>query len=236
MTRLDDRAVVPHRCPRSPTSTTGRRATSRSSGWSAPWTSTSGCWATADSSAGATATSRSRARSWTGATLDRRGLRVEPARPATRLLQARRLREQRARLRAGRRRLDQADGKKDGKWRDNDIENSFRLRHPGAHAVSGARGGDGRQEREVRSGRHARPAVPELQGDRLRQPRLVHEPPGDGGRGRRPGRSAQGVRDLPEQGSRQGRVGPGAHRGPRRAMPDPAVSGGFQISPGRSRT
>ena len=54
------------------------------------------------------------------------------------------LRERRARASAQDvDRVDQADGKLDGKWRDNDIEQLLQgLRHAGAHALPGARGRD----------------------------------------------------------------------------------------------
>ena len=79
--------------------------------------------------------------------------------------------------------LDQADGKVDGKWRDNDIDQLLQGFDTPARTAYQQRVVETVVKNEgFGAGRHARPAVPELQGDRLRQPRLVDEQPGDGGR------------------------------------------------------
>ena len=128
------------------------------------------------------------------------------------------------------RRVDQADGKLDGMWRDNSIDQLLKgfdtpARTPYQERVIETV----IQEEGFGEGRHARPPVPELQGDRLHQPRLVHELARDARRRGRAGPGAQAVRVVPEPAGGQGNwvLALTADHG---AMPDPEVSGGFQIS------
>ena len=126
--------------------------------------------------------------------------------------------------------VDQADGKLDGMWRDNSIAQLLQgfdtpARTPYQErvieTVDPARG--------LRQGRRARPALPELQGDRLHQPRLVDELARDGRR-----RRAQDLALKRFVAFLNKQVGKGnwvlALTADHGAMPDPAVSGGYQIS------
>jgi len=88
------------------------------------------------------------------------------------------------------------------------------VRHARADRLSGAGRGGGRSRGCVRRRRHPRPAVPQLQADRLRGARVVDEQPRDGRFGAISGRRAQALRGLPQPSGGRERVGDGDHGRP----------------------
>ena len=97
------------------------------------------------------------------------------------------------------RRIDEADGAARRQMaRQRHRGAAEGLRHPGADAVSATgRRGD-RAAGRLRRRRRARPALPQLQGDRLREPRLVDELSRDARCRARPGSCDEAPRDVPE--------------------------------------
>ena len=225
---------VPRRADASPTSTTGRWTTSRSSGSSAPSTSTSACWATASFFTGGDRDIALTRSVIGGTTLTDEGFEWNLPEHDAAYYQLPDVRERRARAsRRTSQAVDQADGKLDGKWRDNDIDQLLKgfdtpARTPYQQRVVEAV----IKNEEFGKDDVARPAVPELQGDRLRQPRLVDEQPGDGRRRRGAGPGPQAIRDVPERAGGQGRTGSWCSPRTTRRCPTRRSSGGFQISTG----
>ena len=112
------------------------------------------------------------------------------------------------------------------------------VRHAGTDPVPDPRDRGDDPARGVRRRRHARPAVRELQDDRLHQPRVDREQPGDAGRREGAGRGAADVRGLPERDGRSGPVGDGAHGRPRfdpRPEGDRRVPDRRHADPGRDQ-
>ena len=112
--------------------------------------------------------------------------------------------------------VDAADGQIDGRWRANEIAPLLSGFDTPARIPYQTRVLDGTDlARGLRRRRRARPALRELQDDRLHQPRVDREQPRDEGRGPVAGRAARGARRLPRRDRRRGRVGARADGRPR---------------------